>query len=294
MAQNSDAVENIVDVNGLGSGFRETATGHVWLDYSNFRSQSFSSVQQSLVGTGFRIATKSEVQRLLTAVQQLTTIIGEIIPLGGGNAGVQRGFYDDGTTGSNATAVGLAAISQDSPPPSIVDDAESPDGSASLGAWVIQQVAANCESSPNSLDFDCDGRDEKVVWRPAIGTWFIRLSANNDLVQQQWGLPGDIPVSGDYDGDGVPDIAVWRPSNGTWYIKTSMTQYSAAQSVALQFGLPGDKPLRLDFDGDNRLDVGVWRPTDGNFYYVRSVDAQIVVQQFGLNGDIPVNSSAAQ
>jgi len=75
---------------------------------------------------------------------------------------------------------------------------------------------------PVAGDFDGDGRPDLVIYRPAIGTWYLRLSSAGYALAQavkiQWGLPGDVPMPGDYDADGKTDVAVWRPSTGTWYI----------------------------------------------------------------------------
>jgi hypothetical protein len=109
-AQGVGAVEDIADVNGLGGGFREVATGVTWLDYSNFFGQSFLEVRQSLVGTGFRLATKSELERLFDAVGGANDRLGIEIPFGGQSSS-QRGMYDDSSTGSDPQFVGLAQSS---------------------------------------------------------------------------------------------------------------------------------------------------------------------------------------
>lgn len=44
---------------------------------------------------------------------------------------------------------------------------------------------------------------------------------------------------------------------------------------------------RSDFTGDQVGDYAIWRPTEGS-WYIRGADAQPVVQQWGLPGDIPV------
>jgi hypothetical protein len=77
-------------------------------------------------------------------------------------------------------------------------------------------------------DYDGNGTDDRAVYRPSSGFWFVQ---NQAVVQ--WGLPGDLPVPGDYDGNGTMDRAVYRPSTGTWFVQNQVT---------VQWGLPGDVP----------------------------------------------------
>lgn len=283
-AQVSDLAES-----DLGGRFREEATGAVWLDVSNFYNRSFLDISSELIGTGFRIARSEEVERLIDALNGPDAAMGQAT-----SCEVSRiasfacfiGVYNDLNDNPRA---GLAFERNDTAD-GVFADFNAPDQMEETnGAWVIQQTAPSCDND-QELDFDCDGIDDKVVWREGNGTWFIRLSATSEVIVQQWGLPGDIPIAGDFDGDGVPDLAVWRPTNGTWYIKNSSTQYSAPSATVQQFGLPGDVPMRLDTDGDGRLDLVVWRPSQGNFYTLQSSDSLVLVEQFGLPGDIPVTA----
>jgi hypothetical protein len=127
---------------------------------------------------------------------------------------------------------------------------------------------------------------DRVVWRPTTGTWYVSQTASGGTIQQQWGLPGDVPVSGDFNGDGKTEFAVWRPSNGTWYVRTTS---GTVQTV--QWGLPGDIPVPGDFNGDGRTEFAVWRPPSpshpsGGTWYVMGG----MTQDWGQAGDIPVQA----
>jgi hypothetical protein len=144
----------------------------------------------------------------------------------------------------------------------------------------------------NGLDFDGDGIEDRVIWRPSTGMWAILKSAiDGEFIWKQWGLPGDYPMAGDYTGDSRPDLVVWRPSDGNWYVCRSETNYDCFQAPTIQqFGLPGDRPIRGDFDGDGVLDYSVWRPSTDMFYLKSSRDGSISARQWGLPGDIPVGT----
>ena len=230
------------------------------------------------------------MQALLTGSVIANAAIGapQSCPFGNHASVCKYGVFDDSTTGTDPTLVGLAWGTTESNTITITNDGADNVGAQLSGVWAVQRAPAlHPSSDPKSTDMNGDGIDEKVVWRSAPGTWFIRFSGSGELLTEQWGLPGDIPFLGDFDGDQIPDLVVWRPSNGTWYVKTSSSLFDANHQIVQQFGLPGDVPLRGDFDGNGNLDYAVWRPGEGNWYVLKSSNHQAVVEQWGLPGDVP-------
>lgn len=136
---------------------------------------------------------------------------------------------------------------------------------------------------PLTGDFDGDGIDELVVFRPSEGNWYIYNYVRANYQALHWGVNGDIPMAKDFDGDRKANVAVYRPSDGTWYIYSSLEQ----SLIARRFGLSDDIPVPADFDKDGVSDIAVFRPSDGVWYVVRSSDNSFFAAQFGLNGDIP-------
>ena len=145
---------------------------------------------------------------------------------------------------------------------------------------------------PMGADFDGDGEDDLVVWRPSYGYWFIRSSKDRSTQFIQWGLPGDLPLTGDYDGDGRTDLAVFRNSNGYWFVRLAANNFQDYHTW--QWGLSGDHPMRGDFDEDGIDDLVVWRPSNGTWYVCGSKSQFDCVKagfakQWGLPGDVPIN-----
>ena len=177
------------------------------------------------------------------------------------------------------------------------------------------------------FDYDGDGRADVSVFRSSTNRWYEILSGNSSVVEQTFGLAGDIVAPADYDGDGKTDIAIFRPASGDWWYLSSInnaqvqTHWGGAGDIPrpsdfdgdgkadfvvfrsaennwyrfgstgavsiVNFGLAGDKPVTGDFDGDGKSDVAIFRPSTGTWWYRSSVNNAQIATQFGISSDIP-------
>ena len=138
---------------------------------------------------------------------------------------------------------------------------------------------------PVPADYDGDGRSDIAIFRPALGQWWIQRSTSG-LAAFQFGANGDRTVPGDFTGDGKADVAIWRPSDGTWSVMRSENN----SFYSFPFGTVGDVPVAGDYDGDGRYDAAVFRPSAATWFANRSTSG-VLIQQFGIAGDIPVPSA---
>ena len=134
-----------------------------------------------------------------------------------------------------------------------------------------------------------------AVYRPSIGTWFVRgftsdLKFNGQPTQYQWGLSGDTPLACDFDGDsGRSDLTVYRPTDGYWYTRKSSASPAFSTATAQQWGgISGDRPVPKDFDTDGKCDHTVFRR--GSWYVLLSSTSgsEAGVVEWGASGDVPV------
>jgi GH25 family lysozyme M1 (1,4-beta-N-acetylmuramidase) len=153
---------------------------------------------------------------------------------------------------------------------------------------VSTMVATSVNPNLHNLraDFNNDGRDDYVFFRPSNSTWHVNFSSALGDHTFQWGAAGDIPLlCGDFSGDGSADAVVFRPSDGTWHIRYSQD----ASSHAFSFGQNGDIPiLGGDFDNDGVPDATVFRPSNNTWYVRFSSTAGIHTFVYGTAGDIPL------
>ncbi len=70
-------------------------------------------------------------------------------------------------------------------------------------------------------DYDGDGIDEVVVWRPSNATWYRRDPATGAATSWKLGPPSCLPMPADYDQDGRVDVACWDPAARTIAVSRS-------------------------------------------------------------------------
>ena len=160
------------------------------------------------------------------------------------------------------------------------------------GTWYIQKSSGGAVitgfglsgDKPTVGDYDGDGKADISVFRPSTGVWYSLNSVDGGVRAVQWGLSTDVPAQGDFDGDGRTDQTVFRISGttGTWY-----TLRSTGSFTITGFGNQNDVPAVGDYDGDGKEDIAVWRTTDGTWYAIRSSNSSVLIQGFGLPGDLP-------
>jgi uncharacterized delta-60 repeat protein len=178
------------------------------------------------------------------------------------------------------------------------------------------------------FDYDGDGRADVSVFRPSTNRWYEFRSSNSTVMEQTFGLSGDVIVPADFNGDGKTDIAIFRPSTGDWWYLSSfnnaqvLTHWGQSGDIPrpsdfdgdgkadfvlfrpaennwyrsgsmgtvsiVNFGLLGDKPVTGDFDGDGKSDVAIYRPSTGTWWYRSSINNAQNATQFGISTDIPV------
>lgn len=187
-------------------------------------------------------------------------------------------------------------ISTDKPAPGDYDGDGLADAAVfrqSEGTWYINKSSGGTQISqwgaagdiPVNADYDGDGKSDIAIFRPADGSWWLNRSTGG-FFATPFGVGTDKPVQEDYTGDGKSDIAVWRPGNGIWYVLRS----EDSSFFGVPFGANGDIPAPGDFDGDGKTDFGIFRPNGGNWFIQRSTQG-ILIQNFGVNGDIPTEAS---
>ncbi|WP_434425474.1 S8 family serine peptidase [Nannocystis pusilla] len=143
-------------------------------------------------------------------------------------------------------------------------------------------------------DFDGDGKDDFVSWRPEDGTWYLLFSATGQTASYQWGQLGDIPVPANMTGDARAEIVVFRPGDGTWHVRPW-----DAPSYWLSYGLLGDIPVPMDHDGDGYASPAVFRQAIVNGtalsrWYIRTSATTSITFDWGEQGDIPLTGDFDQ
>lgn len=173
------------------------------------------------------------------------------------------------------------------------------------GAWDAGEDQTQVFGAPGDQllagDFNGDGFDEVVAFRPANRRFFVDFNGNGkwdrqaggDRVYALGGVDTDTPVIGDFNGDGVDEIGLHRNhkflvdfnSNGRW-------DGIGGGDRVYAFGAIGDLPVTGDFNGDGRDDLGVYRPANQTFYLDTNgngrLDSNDAGHQFGAAVELPV------
>jgi hypothetical protein len=144
-----------------------------------------------------------------------------------------------------------------------------------------------------SLDYNGDGKDDIMCYRPGKKTVFL-LKSNGDgsftCVYGQSGIGGfdfnesvDKAIALDYNGDGFDDILCTRPGEKIVYLLKSngagsyVCVYASTNGIAdFDFNETVDKAIALDYNHDGLSDLVLYRPGFSVAYSAHSNGASFV------------------
>ncbi|WP_220369774.1 Ig-like domain-containing protein [Paludisphaera rhizosphaerae] len=134
---------------------------------------------------------------------------------------------------------------------------------------------------PLAGDFDGDGKEDIVTYRPGDSTWVVWRSTQGGLVFKFGTANSSQPVVGNFDGPGASEYGVFDLVGGVG--KWSLT--SATGTVKnYTFGQTGDVPLVGDYLGLGYDQIAVYRPSTGQFIaFNRSTSTSSVVATLPAN-----------
>ncbi len=159
------------------------------------------------------------------------------------------------------------------------------------GTWMLDGVDPFYFGLPGDVallgDWDGDGVKTPGLYRPTVGTAFVRMTNTTGFADIEFdlGIPGDVPFVGDWDGDGLDSFGVFRPTTGTVYLRNDLS--TGPGDVSYQFGVAGHNPFVGDFNGDGIDEIGFHQP-NGLVYLEGGSEPGVVGATFfwGMPGDV--------
>lgn len=128
-----------------------------------------------------------------------------------------------------------------------------------------------------ALDYNGDGKDDVMCYRPGSGAVYIQKSNGNGTFSNIYlsgnGIGGynfdyitDKAISLDYNGDGKDDIMCYRPGSSACYLLKSngnsmfATVYHGEGIAGFDLHDMRDRIISLDFDSNGTSDIIMYRP----------------------------------
>ncbi|HEY4311866.1 MAG TPA: hypothetical protein VGN12_20630 [Pirellulales bacterium] len=145
-------------------------------------------------------------------------------------------------------------------------------------------VSGTCPRGVTYFDYDLDGIDDPVIYRPSSNAFYVRESTLGGVGPVGTGAASAIPIKGDFDGDSKTDYGYVVPVAGgylDWHINYS----HGGSRYQPTWGLTTDKIAIADYNNDGKDDIAVFRA--GAWWIVYDTGA-VANPTFGGAGDIPV------
>ncbi len=145
-----------------------------------------------------------------------------------------------------------------------------------------------------AFDYDGDGKDDLLLYRPGSGAAFVAHSNGNGTFTATYAQgdpgngiagfdlrsPNDVVFAFDYNGDRKQDLALYRP--GTGAISIGHSNGNGTFTAVYAQGDPGsgiagydlraanDRVVPFDYNGDGKQDLVLYRPGAGAVFVARS------------------------